>query len=133
MSGWIRFASVEMLPEKWRTQARRQLGHVEKRDAPKRSKYGAKRITVDGILFDSKREARRYALLKHMQSAGEIKRFHRQVIFDLEGGIRYVCDFMVVHNDDSIVYEDPKGFRTKEFRMKQRMVRARYGVEIVLV
>lgn len=133
MSGGIRFASVEMLPEKWRTQARRQLGHVEKRDAPKRSKYGAKRITVDGILFDSKREARRYALLKHMQSAGEIKRFHRQVIFDLEGGVIYRCDFLVVHNDDRLEYVDAKGIKTKEFRIKQRMVKGRYGVEISLV
>jgi hypothetical protein len=132
MNGGIRYASVDHLPERWRESARRQLGEPKRPDR-KRSKYGAERINVDGIVFDSKREARHYALLKHMQTAGEIKRFHRQVQFDLEGGVRYICDFMVVHNDDRIEYRDAKGVKTKEFSIKRRMVRGRYGVEIVLV
>jgi hypothetical protein len=132
-----RYPSVEALPAHWQEQARRQLGmrarEAETAKPQRKSKYGAKRVTVDGIAFDSKRESRRYELLKAMQAAGEIKRFHRQVTFDLEGGVIYICDFQVFHLDDSVVYEDSKGVRTKEFNMKRRMVRARYGVEIILV
>ena len=135
MSGGLRYASVDQLPPQWRDAAAKQLGHAARREhhGKKRSKYGAQRVLVDGIWFDSKREARHYALLKHMQLAGEIKRFHRQVIFDLEGGVIYKCDFQVVLNDDSIEYRDAKGVKTKEFAIKRRMVRGRYGVEIILV
>jgi hypothetical protein len=131
----LRVASIDLLPARYRDSAMRQLGmrSREPETAKRTSKYGAKRMTVDGIGFDSKRESRRYLTLKDMQANGEIKRFHRQVKFDLEGGVIYICDFQVFHLDDTVVYEDSKGVRTKEFNMKRRMVRARYGVEIVLV
>jgi hypothetical protein len=130
----LRFASLDVLPPNLRAQAQRQLGMPSAREPKtKRSKYGAKRVNCDGILFDSKREARYYEGLKARVAAGEIKRFHRQVSFDLEGGVIYRCDFLVIHNDDRIEYVDAKGVRTKEFNMKRRMVRARHGVEIVLV
>jgi hypothetical protein len=134
----LRVGNVELLPPAYRDQARAKLGvptarEPETKPKAKRSKYGATRVNVDGILFDSKREARRYERLKLLLAAGEIKRFHRQPIFDLEGGVIYRADFLVVHNDDRVVYEDAKGVATKEYRMKRRMVRARYGVEIVEV
>jgi hypothetical protein len=118
-----------------REQALRQLGIAggTKEKEKRRSKYGAKRILYDGLYFDSKREARRYAYHKLRMGAGEIKCFHRQVIFDLPGNVKYICDFLVRTNDDEWIYEDSKGVRTKEFRIKQRQVKAIYGVEIVLV
>lgn len=135
MAGSLRYQSLDALPVRWQEAARRQLGTSAPRESEskRKSKYGSKRITVDGILFDSKREARRYELLKQMHKAGEIQGFHRQVQFDLEGGVIYRCDFLIHHLDGSYVFEDVKGVRTKEFNMKRRMVRARYGVEIVLV
>lgn len=135
----LRLASIDLLPPAHRESARRQLGIASPREpataTPKkrRSKYGAESVVVDGIRFDSKRESKRYLLLKDRMARGEITRFHRQVRFDLEGGVLYICDFLVFHNDGSVVYEDSKGVRTKEFNMKRRMVRARYGVEIELV
>ena len=44
-------------------------------------KYGAKKATVDGIVFDSRKEARRYSELKILEKAGEIENLRRQVKF----------------------------------------------------
>ena len=48
------------------------------------SKYGAIRTTVDGVTFASKAEARRYAELKLLEQAGEIKGLELQPKFDIE-------------------------------------------------
>ena len=46
-------------------------------------KYGNRKVTVDGVVFDSKREAARYKELKLLQEAGEIKGLQMQVPFEL--------------------------------------------------
>jgi hypothetical protein len=65
----------------------------------KRSKYGAKRTLLDGILFDSKAEANFYAALKQREKAGEVTDIERQREYDLMvNGVlvaRYRADFMV--------------------------------------
>lgn len=132
----IRFNSVDALPDRWRDQAIAKLGTMPARSREqkqRKSKYGAQRVTVDGIAFDSKRESRRYLVLKDMHASGEIKRFHRQVIFDLDGGIIYRCDFQVFKNDGSVSYQDSKGVSTKEFKIKMRLLRAKFGIEVELV
>ena len=97
-------------------------------------KYNAVARTIDGIRFQSKLEANRYLELKLLQKAGEIIRFHRQVPFDLPGGIRYICDFLIIWKDGKITYEDVKGFETRAFKDKKKMVEALYpGVVIILV
>lgn len=48
-----------------------------------RSKYGAKKVLVDGIVFDSKKEARRYMDLTQLYRAGQIVNLQRQVKFVL--------------------------------------------------
>jgi hypothetical protein len=47
------------------------------------SKYRNKKVLVDGVAFDSKKEAKRYRELKLMEDAGMISRLERQVKFDL--------------------------------------------------
>lgn len=127
----MRIPSLEWLPEGLREQARAQLG--EKPKAPKRPKYGNRKTVVDGITFDSKRESRRYELLKLQKHAGEIKGFCRQAKFDLPGGVIYICDFVVFHNDGTFEVLDAKGVRTKEYRIKARQMRSEHGIEVKLV
>ena len=46
-------------------------------------KYRNKKVEVDGILFDSKKEANRYMELKLLEKAGEITDLKRQVRYEL--------------------------------------------------
>jgi hypothetical protein len=96
---------------------------------PQRSKYRNRRVKVDGITFDSVAEANYYGQLKLRVAAGDIKRFHRQVIFDL-AGVTYRCDFQVIHNDGTVEYIDVKGAMTKAYIRSKKQVLAMYGVEI---
>jgi hypothetical protein len=95
-----------------------------------RSKYGAVRTEIDGIKFDSKREACRYGELKMLKAAGEVKWFTMQVPFRLDGGTVYRADFLVVWKDGRVSIEDSKGMRTATYRIKKREVEAKYGIEI---
>lgn len=97
-------------------------------------KYRNKPTVVDGIRFDSKAEAKRYGELKMLKQAGEVLWFARQVSFDLPGGIRYVADFVVCWRAENCLHyttvEDVKGFRTKEYVMKKKLMKATWGIEV---
>lgn len=85
-----------------------------------RSKYNNIKTEVDGIVFDSKAESRRYIELKTLRNAGAIDWFSRQPSFLLPGGIRYRPDFIVCAAGH-IWVEDVKGMETKEFKFKQKL------------
>jgi len=108
---------------------------IEKQVAvkPRRSKYGAVATYVDGIRFDSRKEAARFMALKVLKDAGEVLWFARQPRFALPGGVEYVADFVVVWNDGGVTVEDVKGVKTKEYRLKKRQVEALYRVTITEV
>lgn len=108
-----------------------------------RNKYRAQSITVDGIRFDSKREATRWQELLLLQRAGEISNLERQVRIPLHGrdGIAthksgqqavYVCDFVYVdwRLNGAKVYEDAKGVETDVFKLK-RAILGQQGIEVV--
>lgn len=112
---------------------------------PKRHKYRAVPTTVDGIRFDSKREAERYSELKLLQSIRSIWNLELQPRYPLHsvnmetGEITqvgtYVADFKYsLYNlrDDhqTWVVEDSKGYRTPSYRLKKKMVEAEYGIVI---
>ena len=94
------------------------------------SKYGARKTEVDGITFDSMREAERYCELKMLLKAGKISGLILQPKFRLQEGFRvngkteraitYIGDFMYEENGHRVV-EDVKGFETKEFRIKRKL------------
>jgi hypothetical protein len=114
---------------------RKRYGRDPER-APRRSKYhvAAKEArTVDGITFDSKREALHYQKLKAERERGDILFFLRQVPFHLPGGVRYVVDFLVVDLGGKVSFEDVKGYRTREYVTKKKLVEALYPVKIVEV
>lgn len=104
-----------------------------------RNKYGAVRTMLDGIRFDSKREADRYAQLRLLEVAGHITNLQHQVPYDLHalGGVqvaRYVADF--VYRDERtqrLVVEDVKGVKTPVFRLKAKWLKAEHGIEVICV
>ncbi|MFR3797889.1 MAG: DUF1064 domain-containing protein [Christensenellales bacterium] len=114
---------------------RRSTFSAEQKETPtKRSKYGNRRVEVDGIKFDSQHEATFYQELMLRVRAGELKTVLRQVSFDLPGGIRYVADFVTIAPDMHVegVY-DAKSPATKANRVyinKKKQMKACWGIEI---
>jgi hypothetical protein len=98
----------------------------------KRNKYGAMATHVNGIRFDSKREARYYEELCLRVAAGEVRYFLRQVPLHLPGGTRLVVDFMEVMATGQIRYVDVKGRETPAFKIKRREIEAIYPIRILL-
>lgn len=101
----------------------------------KRHKYNARRTTVNGEDFDSEREATRYKELLLLQKAGEIGLIERQKEYELnEGGthsLRYVADFVYrLQSTGEEVVEDCKGFRTKDYKKKRRLMKKVLGITI---
>lgn len=88
----------------------------------KKSKYRSKPTMLDGKKYASKREAQRAAELKVLWQGHAIAGFAEQVEFLLPGGIRYRADFIVLNNDGTYTIEDTKGFQTKEYRMKKKLM-----------
>lgn len=115
-------------------------------------KYGNKKIQIDGITFDSRKEAQRYSELKLMQRAGLISGLELQKEFVLipaqfetvitkagktkqvciERAVKYKADFAYMQNGEQIV-EDTKGFKTKDYIIKRKLMLWVYGIKIVEV
>lgn len=114
-------------------------------------KYHNRKVTIDGITFDSKKEANRYCELKLLQQAGEISDLRLQVKYTLipaqrepdtigkRGGIKkgklierecsYIADFVYQENGKTVV-EDTKGVRTKEYIIKRKLMLWVHGIRI---
>ena len=103
----------------------------EATEKSKRAKYNNKRVRVDGVLFDSQREAQRYSELKLMLQAGYILGFCRQPEFILmegneqESKITYSPDFIVFY-PDRVEIEDVKGFESQQWERTFKMFRLKY-------
>ena len=115
------------------------------------TKYSNRKTVVDGEVFDSKKEAQRYGELLLLEKAGAISYLQRQVKFLLiptqreadtrgpRGGIRkgrtlekecaYIADFVYYENGRMVV-EDTKGFRTKEYIIKRKLMLHVHGIQI---
>lgn len=104
---------------------------IEKGDA-RRSKMGNVATTVDGIRFDSKREAKYYEQLKLRVIAGEVSHFLRQTALHLPGGTKLVIDFLVFYTDGRVEYVDTKGWETPVFKIKRKEVEHHYPFRITL-
>ena len=101
------------------------------------SKYHNKKTEVDGIVFDSKREAERYLELKLLERAGAIQDLILQPSFDLivQGGKvigKYYADFKY-RVGQSVVIEDAKGEKTDVYKLKKKIVEAVHHIKIVEV
>ena len=117
------------------------------------NKYHAKKIEVDGEIFDSKREAARYIELQYLQRAGKISGLQRQKKFVLvpaqyepettgpRGGrikgkllereVAYYADFVYFDEEEKdFVIEDTKGVRTKDYIIKRKLMLWLNGYQI---
>jgi len=114
---------------------------------PKKSKYGNKKVQYQGMTFDSIGERDRYFYLQEAERQGRIKNLQTQVSFDLtvngQSICRYISDF-VYHlnrhwkeNPNSPIYEtvveDFKGFKTPEYKLKEKLMKAIHGITIRVV
>lgn len=125
----------------------------------KRNKYGSRKITRDGMTFDSLKEYRKFRELHLLKKAGEIADLKRQVEFELipaqfeevptgeyykrgertgqpkmkrvclEQSVKYIADFTYTKNGETIV-EDTKGFRTADYIIKRKLMLYRHGIKI---
>jgi hypothetical protein len=90
---------------------------------------------VDGVKFQSKKEARYYQQLCLARRSGDLLFFLRQVPFHLPGGVRYLVDFIEFWKDGKGGIEtrfvDVKGMRTPIYILKKKQVEALYPIEIL--
>lgn len=118
--------------------------------------YNVKTRALDGTVFDSYKEARRWDELLLLQRAGKITDLQRQVRYELipaqyvtyeryskkgqrlKDGVRllerkvdYVADFVytIAETGENIV-EDAKGMRTKDYILKRKLMLAVHGIRI---
>ena len=112
---------------------------------PAKSKYGAHKEVIDGIRFDSKKEANRYLELKRLERLGLIGDLELQKEFVLvpaqfetvprkrgggfkkgkciERAVKYKADFYYFDTEAGVfVCEDVKGVRTKEYVIKRKLM-----------
>lgn len=122
------------------------------------NKYRNKKVTIDGEAFDSKREARRYQELKLLERCGAISDLKRQVTYELiptqrekstrvytkgrkngqpiegkviEKAVTYVADFVYIDKaTGKTIVEDSKGFHTKDYILKRKMLLYFKGIKI---
>ena len=121
----------------------------------KRSKYGNRKVAIEGINFDSEREAKRYLILKEYQNKGDISDLKLQVVYELipaikelktvvlktktiqkdvtiQQAITYRCDFTYV-KDEKLIVEDVKispKMLPPEYKLKKKLLRYVHGIDI---
>ena len=121
----------------------------------KRSKYGNRKVTIEGINFDSEREAKRYLILKEHQNTGDISDLKLQVVYELipaikelktvvlktktiqkevtiQQAITYRCDFTYI-KDEKLIVEDVKispKMLPPEYKLKKKLLRYVHGIDI---
>lgn len=104
--------------------------------------HNRKVITSDGIEHASQKEANRWCELKLLERAGKIKDLQRQVKFTLiptqyedkklvERECAYIADFVYLNAEDGkMVVEDTKGFKTKDYVIKRKLMLYVHHVKI---
>ena len=110
---------------------------------PTRSKYNARKTKVDGITFDSMKEARRYKELKLQEKVGAISHLQLQPKFRLLDGfkhsgetirpINYFADFSYIDAEGNEVVEDVKGKKTDVYNIKKKLFLNKYGERYVFI
>lgn len=102
-----------------------------------RNKYRAKKVKDGDLVFDSRKEYRRWQELLLLEKAGVIKGLRRQVKYELlprvpgkwPRPVNYIADF-VYHEGKKEVVEDVKGYKTDVYKLKKRLMWVVHGIEI---
>ena len=104
-------------------------------------KFRNQKTIIDSIAFDSKKEAKRYAELRLLEKTGTITGLELQKRFELipkqrlssglcERSCHYVADFVYTMNGQQIC-EDTKGFITKDYIIKRKLMKHVHNIEIL--
>ena len=117
--------------EEYREMAKRPV-------KPKRPlKYRNEKVVVNGIKFDSKKEARRHQELLLLKKAGAIRKLQHQRKFEITvGGMTvcsYIADFAYIDRKKGLVVEDVKSPATRKdatYRLKKKLMKAVHGIDI---
>ena len=101
----------------------------------KKSKYHSKKVVLDGIEFDSKKEADRYVQLLLMQRGGDIVGLKVHPRFELAINHMKICayeaDFSYFDKRClKQIVEDTKGYRTRAYRIKKKLMLAIHGIDV---
>lgn len=97
------------------------------------SKYGNQKVTVDGIKFDSKREASYYLYFKGLERAGTISDLQLQTKLDFKIDGKHIFFYRpdFEYNDEfGHHYIDVKGVETPIFKLKKKIIEASYKIKI---
>jgi len=107
---------------------------------PRPSKYRNQKTAVDGITFDSKKEANRYCELKVMEKGGLISKLALQQSFELAPSVtiagrkrpslKYMADFCYYLNGLFVV-EDVKGMKTDVYKLKRHLMKSVLDIDIL--
>jgi hypothetical protein len=100
------------------------------------TKYHSKKTQIDGIVFDSRKEANRYAELKLLQRCGAIRDLKLQPTYLLQEGfkkngktyrkIEYKADFEYFDiRQGKVIVEDVKGVKTEVYKLKKKLFEKR--------
>ncbi len=131
----------------------REKGEKMAWQSRKSNKYVSKKVIADGITFDSKKEAHRYQELLLLERTGKIKNLQRQVKYTLipaqyekvwkprkkayekgkclERECSYIADFVYIDiKTGEIVVEDTKGFKTKDYIIKRKLMLYTHDIKI---
>ena len=113
----------------------------------KQPKYKNKKVTIDGVTYDSLREYHRFCELKRLERAGEISNLQRQVKYILvpsqklngkvvERSVSYAADFVYHDKSGNLIVEDSKGYRNPasagyaKFVIKRKLMLYVHGIQI---
>lgn len=98
-------------------------------------KYHSRKTIVDGIEFDSRKEADRYCILHLLEKAGKISNLVIQPKYELQPSYRkngkairkieYIADFEYMENGQ-LVIEDVKGYKTDVYKLKKKLFEYKY-------
>ncbi|MDX0855937.1 DUF1064 domain-containing protein [Sinorhizobium medicae] len=102
------------------------------------SKYRNKKTTIDGVKFDSKREAEFYSSLKQLQRAGHVYELELQKPYALTVNGQLVCTYKAdfafydaIQKRNRVV--DIKGVATRDFNIKRKLMWAIYGIDVEVI
>ena len=112
--------------------ARTAVWRADKKSRKRGNKYGAKKTTVYGHTFDSKREAEYYLELLDLKRRGEVVSITLQPSFELLAGfvdnmgkkqrpITYTPDFLVRYADRRLEAIEVKGVRTRDYVLRKKL------------
>lgn len=122
--------------EQYQEFVKKKKGLPVEPQSQRKSKYNNQKTMVDGIKFDSKKEAEYYCQLKLLKQAGEIRDIGLQQKYTLQPGfekngvkyqpITYIADFVITNNDGTTEVVDIKGVETQVFKIKKKLFEYMY-------